>query len=403
MVPLRTIGAAERGAGTVPAVLTQGFRPFFLAAALWAIVAMAQWLWILSGGPAPPSVFDPLIWHAHEMLFGFIVAAITGFLLTAIPNWTGRLPVRGWSLGLLLALWLAGRVAVAVSVEIGAAAAAVVDLSFLVAFGAIVLREIAAGGNWRNLPMVGVIAVLAAANLLIHLEYIGGPGDAGLGLRLGIGTVAVLIALVGGRIVPSFTRNWLQKRDAARLPPPFGVPDRIALVATVAAALMWTALPDARVTGAVALLAAVALAVRLGRWCGLKTLGEPLLWVMHLGYAWLAVGFALLGTSLAFDILPVTAAFHALTIGAMGTMILAVMTRATLGHTGQALVAGPGTAAAYLLVTIAAVLRVVAGTWPGIGSPATMLARGLWIGAFALFALLYGPVLLGTRRPAAER
>ncbi|HEX9789520.1 MAG TPA: NnrS family protein, partial [Kiloniellales bacterium] len=260
MVPLRTIGAAERGAGTVPAVLTQGFRPFFLAAALWAIVAMAQWLWILSGGPAPPSVFDPLIWHAHEMLFGFIVAAITGFLLTAIPNWTGRLPVRGWSLGLLLALWLAGRVAVAVSVEIGAAAAAVVDLSFLVAFGVIVLREIAAGGNWRNLPMVGVIAVLAAANLLIHLEYIGGPGDAGLGLRLGIGTVAVLIALVGGRIVPSFTRNWLQKRDAARLPPPFGVPDRIALVATVAAALMWTALPDARVTGAVALLAAVALA-----------------------------------------------------------------------------------------------------------------------------------------------
>ena len=385
------------------AVLTQGFRPFFLAAAVWAIAAMAQWLWVLSGGPVLPSVFGPTLWHAHEMLFGFIVAAIAGFLLTAIPNWTGRLPVRGWSLGLLLGLWVAGRVAVAISDIIGAAPAAVVDMAFLVAFGVIVLREIAAGRNWRNLPMVGVIAVLAVSNLLVHLEFVWGVGDADLGLRLGIGTVAFLVTLIGGRIVPSFTRNWLQKRHAPRLPAPFGWPDRAALAATAVAGLMWVAAPEAQATGAAAILAALTLAVRLSRWCGHKTLREPLLWVLHLGYAWLVVGFALLGLSLWLAVLPVTAAFHALTAGAMGTMILAVTTRATLGHTGQPLTAGPGTTAAYVLVTAAAVLRVVAGIAPGAGAELTILAGLSWIAAFALFIVLYGPLLVISRRPTAER
>lgn len=384
-------------------MLAQGFRPFFLAAAIWAMAAMAQWLWMLSGGPAPPSAFGPLLWHAHEMLFGFVVAAIAGFLLTAIPNWTGRLPVRGWRLGLLAGLWLAGRVAVAISDVIGPAPAAVMDLGFLVAFGGVVLREIAAGRNWRNLPMVGVIAVLAASNLLVHLEFIGGAGDAALGLRLGIGTVAFLIAVVGGRIVPSFTRNWMQKQGAPRLPAPFGWPDRAALVATAAAGLMWAAAPEAQATGAVAALAALMLAIRLGRWCGHRTLREPLLWVLHLGYAWLVVGFALLGLSLWFAVLPVTAAFHALTAGAAGTMILAVTTRATLGHTGQELTAGPGTTAAYVLVTAAALLRVVSGVVPGAGVELTVLAGLSWMAAFGLFVVLYGPLLLVSRRPAAER
>ncbi len=364
---------------------------------------MAQWLWMLSGGPAPPSAFGPLLWHAHEMLFGFVVAAIAGFLLTAIPNWTGRLPVRGWSLGLLAGLWLAGRVAVAISDIIGPAPAAVMDLGFLVAFGVIVLREIAAGRNWRNLPMVGVIAVLAASNLLVHLEFIGGVGDAALGLRLGIGTVAFLIAVVGGRVVPSFTRNWLQKQGAPHLPAPFGWLDRAALAATAAAGLMWAAAPEAQATGAVAVLAALMIAIRLSRWCGHRTLREPLLWVLHLGYAWLVVGFALLGLSLWFAVLPVIAAFHALTAGAAGTMILAVMTRATLGHTGQPLTAGPGTTAAYVLVTTAALLRVVSGLVPGAGAELTVLAGLSWMAAFALFVVLYGPLLLVSRRPAAER
>lgn len=387
----------------MPAILTQGFRPFFLAAAIWAIAAMGQWLWVLAGGPAPLSVFGPLLWHAHEMLFGFIVAAIAGFLLTAIPNWTGRLPVRGWSLGLLIGLWVAGRAAVATSEVIGAAPAAVIDLSFLVAFGVIVLREIVTGRNWRNLPMVGGIAVLAVSNLLVHLEFLGGIGDANLGLRLGISTVAFLVALIGGRVVPSFTRNWLQKRGASRLPAPFGWPDRIALVATAAAGLMWTVAPEAQATGGVAVLAALALALRLARWCGHTTLYEPLLWVLHLAYAWLVVGFALLGLALWFDVLPVTAAFHALTAGAMGTMILAMTTRATLGHTGQSLTAGSGTTAAYILVTVAAVLRVVAGVTPRFEIEFANLAGLSWMAAFTLFVVLYGPLLLNLRRPAVER
>ncbi|MHA1601181.1 MAG: NnrS family protein [Alphaproteobacteria bacterium] len=387
----------------MPALLTQGFRPFFLAAAIWAITAMALWLWLLSGGPAPPSAFGPLIWHAHEMLFGFVVAAVAGFLLTAIPNWTGRLPVRGWSLGLLIGLWVAGRIAVAVSDTIGAVPAAVIDLAFLVAFGGIVLREITAGGNWRNLPMVGAIMVLAVSNLLVHLDYAGGIGDAALGLRLGIGMIALLITLVGGRIVPSFTRNWLQKQGVQHLPAPFGWPDRAALVTVAAAVVMWAVAPEARATGVVAVLAALTLAVRLGRWCGYRTLREPLLWVLHLGYAWLVVGFGLLGFSLLSDVLPVTAAFHALTAGAAGTMILAVMSRATLGHTGQSLTAGPGTTAAYIFVTAAAILRVISGVAPGIEAELTILAGLFWIAAFALFVVVYGPLLLGMRRPAAER
>jgi uncharacterized protein involved in response to NO len=390
----------DKPADTGPALLTHGFRPFFLAAGLWAVAAMAWWLWTLAGGAPPPTVFDPITWHAHEMLFGFVVAAIAGFLLTAIPNWTGRLPVRGWRLAALAGLWLAGRIAVAVSALIGAGPAAAIDVAFLVALAATVLREIVAGGNWRNLPMAAVIAGLAVCNLLVHLDFVGHSGTASLGLRLGIAIVAFLIAVVGGRIVPSFTRNWLQKREAGRPsdqvrgPAPFGWPDRAALAATAVAGLAWAAAPEARATGAMAILAALALGVRLSRWCGLRTLAEPLLWVLHLGYGWLAAGFALLGLSLAFDVLPVTAAFHALTAGAMGSMTLAVMTRATLGHTGAALTAGRGTTAVYGLVSVAALSRVLVGAVPDFASSLAVLAGIAWIAAFALFTVIYAPLLV---------
>jgi uncharacterized protein involved in response to NO len=242
--------------------------------------------------------------------------------------------------------------------------------------------------------MAAVVAGLAVCNLLIHLDFAGHSGTAGLGLRLGIAIVAFLMAVVGGRIVPSFTRNWLQKRGTGRLPAPFGWPDRAALSATAAAGLAWAAAPEARATGAMAILAALALGVRLSRWCGSRTLAEPLLWVLHLGYGWLAAGFALLGLSLLFDVLPVTAAFHALTAGAMGSMTLAVMTRATLGHTGAALTAGRGTTAAYGLVTVAALLRVLAGAVPDFAPSLTVLAGVAWIAAFAVFTLIYAPLLV---------
>jgi len=395
-----------RRAYSGPAILAVGFRPFFLGAGLWAAGAVALWLAQLAGWPALPSAFDPIAWHAHEMLFGYVTAVIAGFLLTAIPNWTGRLPVCGRQLGGLFALWCAGRVAVGVSAWIGPAPAAALDLAFPVALCAVVLREILAGGNWRNLPVAAIVAVLAASNGLVHLEALGlapaqGLGadlGADLGLRLGIAAVAVLIALVGGRVVPSFTRNWLAKRGEAVLPRPFGRLDRLAVAATVAAGLAWTFAPEAPASGALALLAAALGGARLAGWRGHRTRAEPLVWVLHLGYAWLVAGFALLGAAVLVPALPQTAALHALTAGAMGTMTLAIMTRATLGHSGRALTAGPGTAAIYALVGAAALMRVLA---PLTALDAALLfgLSGLaWIGAFSLFVILYGPLLVGRRR-----
>ena len=384
---------AARRAYAGPAILRQGFRPFFLAAGVWAAGAVALWLAEIAGLLVLPSTFDPITWHAHELLFGFVAAAIAGFLLTAIPNWTGRLPVRGRQLGLLFALWCVGRIAVGLSALIGPAPAAALDLSFPVALLAVVLREIAAGGNWRNLPIAAIVALLAASNLLVHLEALGLAPTARLGLRLGVADVAVLISLVGGRVVPSFTRNWLAKRDEAVLPRPSGRLDRVAILTTVAAGLAWALAPDALATGALALLAAAAGGARLAGWRGHRTLAEPLVWVLHLGYGWLVVGFALLGAAVLVPALDPTAALHALTAGAMGTMTLAIMTRASLGHTGRALSAGPGTTAIYALVGVAALARVLAPLSP---SGATLLLglSGLaWIGAFGLFVALYGPLL----------
>ncbi len=385
-----------------PAILAVGFRPFFLGAGLWAAGAVALWLAQLAGWPALPSAFDPIAWHAHEMLFGYVAAVIAGFLLTAIPNWTGRLPVCGRQLGGLFALWCAGRVAVGVSAWIGPAPAAALDLAFPVALCAVVLREILAGGNWRNLPIAAIVAVLAASNGLVHLEALGlAPAEgvgADLGLRLGIAAVAVLITLVGGRVVPSFTRNWLAKRGEAVLPRPFGRLDRLAIAATVAAGLAWTFAPEAPASGALALLAAALGGARLAGWRGQRTLSEPLVWVLHLGYAWLVAGFALLGAAVLVPALPPSAALHALTAGARGTMTLAIMTRAPLGLRGQAHTAGPGTATIYALVGAAALMRVLA---PLTAIDAALLfgLSGLaWIGAFALFVVLYGPLLVGRRR-----
>ena len=386
---------SARRAAAGPAILRQGFRPFFLAAGVWAAGAVALWLAVIAGALVLPSAFDPITWHAHEMLFGYLAAVIAGFLLTAVPNWTGRLPVGGWRLGVLFALWCAGRVAVGLSALIGPVLAAAADLAFLAALTAVVLREIAAKGNRHNLPIVGIVVVLAGSNLLVHLEALGLTATGSLGLRLGLADVAFLITLVGGRIVPSFTRNWLAKRGAPVLPRPFGGLDRLALGSMVLAGLSWVLAPGASATGGLAILAAVLNGARLGGWCGHRTLGEPLVWILHLGYAWLVAGFALLGAAILLPALSQTAALHALTVGAMGTMTLAVMTRATLGHSGQSLSAGPGTTMIYGLVSAAALVRILAPFAPNDATTLRGLSGLCWIGAFGLFVVLYGPLLAG--------
>jgi uncharacterized protein involved in response to NO len=348
-----------------------GFRPFFLLGAAWAAIAVPVWLTAYVHGYAPPGTLPAMFWHAHEMVYGFGMAALAGFLLTAIPNWTGRLPLRGMPLALLAGLWLAGRIALLVP------GAALLDLAFPAVLTAAVARELVAGRNWRNLPMLAALALLFAGNLLFHLGVYAG-------LRLGVATLLMLIALVGGRIVPSFTRNWLAKfRRGARLPAPESGVDRGALFVTLVALAAWVV----SVAPWLLVVAGIALGVRLARWRGLATWREPLLLILHVGYGWLALGLVLLG-------LEAPAALHALAVGAIGTMTLAVMTRATLGHTGRALSADRATCAIYVLVTLAAVLRL-AGPWTG--ALAISLSGLAWSAAFALFAIHYGRFLAGAQ------
>ena len=365
-------------------MLSGAFRPFFLLAAAWAAIAVPVWLAAYVHGYALHGPLPALFWHGHEMVFGFGFAAVAGFLLTAIPNWTGRLPVRGMALaGAGLA------VACRPHRNAGPWSTALLDLAFPAALIAVVARELIAGRNWRNLPMLVALALLFSGNAMVHLHALGIAYLAPEGIRLGIATLCMLIALVGGRIVPSFTRNWLAK---ARLAPPApeGALDRIALVVTLIALAAWVG--RAPFSSWLLVAAGLALAARLSRWRGLSTVREPLLFILHVGYGWLALGLILLGLDPASS-----AALHALTVGAIGTMTLAVMTRASLGHTGRALVADRATLAIYGLVTLAALLRVAS---PFAGAQAvlvTSLAGVAWSAAFATFALHYGTFLIGVQ------
>ncbi len=381
-----------------PAILSAGFRPYFLAASIWAAVSIPLWLGAYAEGFVVPTQLSPLVWHAHEMIFGFAAAVVAGFMLTAIPNWTGRIPLQGAPLAMLVSLWAIGRLGVLLSGEIGASAAAAADLSFPAAFLAVVAREILAGSNWRNLPMLGALALLLVGNLLVHLDALGFADTAQLGNRLGLVTLFMLISLVGGRIVPSFTHNWLAKMRPDVAPPASeGRFDIAALVVTGVALLVWAFAPDASVTPWAVLAAGVAVALRLSRWRSLRTVQEPLLLILHIGYGWLAFGLLLLGFDGLFDMLPPAAALHALTVGAIGTMTLAVMTRASLGHTGRPLQAGPATKAIYVLITVAAVLRVFSPLAGNRIELALWLAGTAWTGAFGLFAIRYGPALARPR------
>jgi uncharacterized protein involved in response to NO len=302
----------------------------------------------------------------------------------------------------LVGLWLAGRVAVAASALIGVWPAAVIDLAFLAVVVAVTFREIAAGRNWRNLPVVMAVALFLLCNALFHAEYLGLAEGDGLAQRAAVSVIVGLIALVGGRIVPSFTRNWLAKQGAERLPAGFGTFDRATLLTTLAALLCWIVAPWSLVAGVLLAAAAAFNLARLARWCGLATRREPLLWVLHLGYLWIPLGLALLAIAAGWDGVPASGALHALTAGAVGTMTLAVMSRATLGHTGRALTAGAPLTAAYLLVTIAALARVVSSMLGAAAMPLLTVAAAAWIAAFVLFLAVCGPLLLTHRVGRAE-
>jgi len=388
-----TSTSAARRTYQGPALFSYGFRPFFFFGAVWSALVVPLWLASFFHGGALTRE-----WHIHEMIFGFLGAVIAGFLTTAVPNWTGRMPVIGAPLGGLAGLWLVGRLAMLLQEALGPVAS-VIDCAFLLVFAAVIWREVLAGRNWRNLPVCGLVTLFALANVASHLPF--GPA-LDVAVRLALGAAALLIALIGGRIVPSFTRNWMKARRLAPEPALFGVVDRIALGLTAVGASFWVAAPQAPATGVALTLAGAAHLLRLGRWRGWRAVAEPLVWILHLGYLWLGAGLLLLGVAvLDPGLIPRTAGVHALTAGAIGVMTLAVMTRATRGHTGRPLSAGTATTAIYLAVNAAALLRVAA-PFTGSQQPLVLSVSGLvWSMAFAGFAVTYGRMLLWPRPSAA--
>jgi uncharacterized protein involved in response to NO len=228
-----------------PVLFSAGFRPFFLFGALWAAIAIPIWLTVFAGEYQIPTTFSPVIWHVHEMVFGYGTAVVAGFLLTAIPNWTGRMPLQGGPLAILLLLWAVGRFAVLLSARFDIKIAVLLDLAFPSIFAGVVAREIIAGRNWRNLPMLGALTLLLVGNLLVHLDALGIASTAELGNRLGVATLLMLISFVGGRIIPSFTRNWLAKRQPEiSAPASFDIIDRVVLAIIALALVVWVSAPE---------------------------------------------------------------------------------------------------------------------------------------------------------------
>lgn len=390
-------------------VFGEGFRIFFLGAALfgiWAMLVWERWMGIhaLGGMVLDPDYgVAPHLWHAHEMVFGYGSATLAGFLLTAAPNWTGAAPVRPALVAASALVWLAGRVAVALSGSLPAALVALVDLAFLPLIAGLVLAPLLNKPAPRNLVFLGLLALFWSADLVVHVDWLalGGPG-AEVGLRAGLLTLCAMIAILGGRITPAFTRNAMG-REMPGVRPPVSRPsvEVMGILCALALPLLVLASVPAFWLGAVALAAGLAQFARLSGWRSGWTLCRPILWSLHLGFAMLGLGYLLLGFA-ALGLGSEVAALHVLGIGAVGGMTLAVMSRAVLGHTGRPLVAPLAITCAFALMPVAALLRWAASSF-GIETyfTLTLLAGAAWIAALSLFVLSLAPALIGPKKAVA--
>lgn len=358
---------------------------------------MVLWIAALSGLVDIGGDYGAPNWHAHEMLFGFASAVLAGFLLTAVPNWTGRLPVSGKPLVWLFALWCAGRIFLLVPDTVGVVTAAAVDGLFLPALLTICAREVIAGRKWKDLKVLGGLLALSIANIIFHVAAIEGDLSQ-MATRLAVSAYTVLVIIVGGRIVPSFTRNWLNRFGRTDFPVPYNGFDTAAILTGIAALAVWTIEPESMVAVPTALLAAFMHAVRLIRWRGWTTWPEQVLVVLHVAYAFIPAGFIAIALA-ALDVMDTRSVLHVFTVGVIGCMMLAVMTRASLGHTGRKLAASRVTIAAYVALIACALLRPAAEFLPGAMMHLYACSALLWIVGFGLFCVEYGPILMRERKP----
>lgn len=371
-------------------ILKQGFRPFFLAACLWAIVVVLGWISVFISPVRPNFGLPMLVWHQHELLFGYAGAVIAGFLLTASANWASRPALSGGPLLVLFSLWMAARLALLL--PLGAVPVpflAVLALAFPVLLITLVTRELVLGDARKNLIVVGIVGLYALADGVFFLELYLGKIPV-IGIRSGIGALLLLLMLIGGRVVPAFTRNWMKKRGATNLPAEFSRFDSVTVAVSAITLLAWIALPSSVALAVMMIVAGLLNAVRLGRWQSHRTLTEPLVWVMHIAYAFIPAGFLLNGLSiLQPSLAPGAIAIHVWTIGAVNLMCLAVMTRASLGHMGQPLKADRLIVSIYALSLLCIVARVAASY--GLVYQYMLTASALaWCAAHAVFVVRYG-------------
>lgn len=405
---VQELPATVAGRASIADFFSHGFRPFFLGAAVYACLLMSIWLAFLA---STQMGFDgawlnvpgsPFAWHAHELAVGFIAAAIGGFLLTAVPNWTGALPFSGRPLGALFALWVGGRLAMLLSPWLPAGAVAIADLIFLPVLGGVAVRQLLVKPAMRNFLLIVLLASIVFANVIYHLSVLELlRADALAAMRAIILVVSVMIAMIGGRIIPAFTHNWLNvNRHGDALPRRLPALDAASVISVAVFALVEVVQPGSVASGAVAAVAAAVNALRLQGWRGWAARPEPIIWVLHAGYAWLVAGLALAAISALTGHVAPSLAYHALGAGSAGTMILAVMTRASLGHTGRKLLAPPLIVWSYWLMTLAAALRVFAPIIfesPAATGIALTIAALAWIAAFGLFVVVYTPILTTPR------
>ncbi|MDT8321129.1 MAG: NnrS family protein [Xanthomonadales bacterium] len=375
-----------------------GLRPFFLLAGWFAVLAIGLWLWFYGSGRMPLPVLMPQFWHGHEMLFGFVPAAVAGFLLTAVPSWTGSRGFAGWPLIALTAVWLAGRIVFLAGSAIPFALLVLVELAFLPLLAALIAPALLRATN-RNTPMLLVLLVfwLCDASFLYALHQ-ADPLLARLSLVAALDVILLLITIIGGRIVPAFTGNALRQRGLTPQIRKRPALEYFVIGAMAAMLLVDLAAPYHWLAGLVAAAAGLAQAWRLSGWQGHRTLGQPLVWVLHAAYAWLPLGLLLKAAYLLGGFGWSAFWLHALGAGAAATMILAVMSRASLGHTGRPLQVGPAMAAAYVMLILAALVRVFGPALLPIGYISTLLiSASLWVAAFLVYSIIYTPILLKPR------
>lgn len=380
-------------------IFSYGFRPFFLAAGIYAILPLIPWALYLSG------LFEPEIslqaWHAHEMLFGFIAAGAAGFLLTAIPNWTGAPPMIGARLKRLFMCWLAGRVAFWIFLFSGDPVFSYllwIDLLLPILHGAHITRILIGTKQKRNYIFIAIMTMFVIANSLFILEFNGVTDHTAQTGGLFIANIVmVMVAIIGGRVTPNFTRSWLRNQGIKENIRSFPWVEKLAIGLLVINAMLELFIPDSSSIYVVALLAAIIHLIRFSQWNSLKTLHNPALWVLHLGYAWLVLALFLKALEGWLNVIPYHLYLHAFSVGAVGLYMLGIMSRAALGHTGRALSVSAPVTLAYILILLAAILRITTPFYPEYFIQGMVSAIALWSAAFAIYVWIYAPILTQPR------